>query len=304
MKNLKNKLKEIPILKKTWDKFKLRIKRIQQIEAMGSIKAIKSGNLKRGTYYALNHIVNRNDYLRQLSLAHDLALANIQSKANSERVKIAFQTSFLSTWIGDEIVKLFLSDDRYDVTIVLVWQTNSSKEKELKLLYEHFSKMNVKTIFADGSVHPGDFDIVIYTSPYIEALDKWGMEDIPLSTLVCHIPYGIYIAELQNMQFNDYIHNINWRNYAASDYYIGVADKYCGIGSYGMKFSGYPKLDQVYIKGYANKNIWKCKGDINKAKKIIYAPHHSLNVVPFYSTFDQNMNFVYEYAKLHPESLF
>jgi hypothetical protein len=267
-----------------------------------AIRNLKKNNLKNTSYYHLYCISDDKKYLRYLKISQNKTLERIRRKIRSGgKVKIAFQTSFLSTWIGDELIELLENDSRFDVTAVPVWQTNSSKE-EIPPLIEHFKEMGVKCSFADGTIHPGDFDIVVYTSPYLFALDNWNAKDIPLSTLVCHIPYGIYIAKLQQMQFNQFIHGINWRNYSTSKFFFNLADQYCRIHQYGMVYSGYSKMDKAFDLHCGASAVWKSVGDSAEVKKIIYAPHHSIDSEPYYATFDKNKDFILQYAKDHIET--
>ena len=151
-----------------------------------------------------------------------------------QKISISFQISCLSEWIGDELVYKFLRDERFDVKVIIVWQINTDFQEEMSQLQEHFSKTDIPYCFADGTVHPGDFDIVFYTSPYLSSLQNWGEREIPLTTLVCYIPYGFMVAGIQNMQFNLLIHNIVWKHYIHTDIYIILVDKYCDIGQYGI----------------------------------------------------------------------
>lgn len=297
---IKNTLKKNHIVMSGWKTIKRLIYTPEDIVcSRRAIKKMKAGEIKKASYYDLYRMRNDSDYNFYLREAHRQALNLIQKKIeNGEKVKIAFQASFLATWTGDELLKYFIDDRRFDVTVVTAWQTNGSKE-EIPPLNEHFKSMGVSWKFADGTVHPGNYDIVIYTAPYIGLLKDWGEKDIPLSTLVCHIPYGIYIAQIQQSQFNLFIHGINWKNYTTSKFYLMLADKYCRIRKYGMVYSGYPKLDNAYNPKCGEEAEWKIVKE-NDVKKIIYAPHHSLmGGAVSYSTFASNKDYMLQYAREH-----
>ena len=251
------------------------------------------------TYATLKQYIRPERYLDCLKMLHSAALSHIRKKS---RVRLAFQAAFLSTWIGDEIVKMFSANKRFDVTVVLTWQMNADKEYELGCLERHFKESKIKYVVADGSVKPGDFDIIIYTSPYLFELENFYDVDIPLSTLVCYVPYGFYLAKIQGMQFNQFIHNIAWKNYVGSKGYPILAGRYCEIGDYGMIYSGYPKMDALLRPNINGEFKWKVNGDKKSVKKIIYAPHHSINEIPWQSTFPQNFEFMLEFARNHQET--
>ena len=64
-------------------------------------------------------------------------------------------------------------------------------------------------------------------------------------------------------------------------------------------YSGYPKIDPFFAKDANFQFDWKMARP--DAKKIIWAPHHSINEVTKWATFQWNYQFMYEFAKAHPE---
>lgn len=258
-------------------------------------------NIKCRTYYELFNYVHPKFYLQCLQKAQQQALLSIQEKYGAgNKIRIAFEVVLLSTWIGDDIVHQFLQDDRFDVTVVITWQENLDFEHDIPQLIEHFKKSKIPFIFADGNISPKDFDIILYTSPYLQALHNWKDFDVPLSTLVCYVPYGFYAAKLQANQFNLFIHNITWKKYALSKGEFPLTEHYCNIGTHGLIYSGYPKLDPLAQPEKLLPVVWKKADPQARPLKIIYAPHHSINEPPYHSTFPQNYQWMLEYAKSHP----
>ena len=267
-----------------------------------AIRGLANDELTTTYYSELYCIWNDKEYTKYLSLSHEKTKKLISKKSEKgERIKIAFQISLISVWVGDELVNKFQKDDRFDVTIIIVWQTNTSKF-EVETLKEYFKVRSFKYVVADGTLHPGDFDIVFYTSPYLNILENWSENDIPLSTLTCYIPYGFLIAAIQNLQFNLFIHNTIWKNFCIAKDYQDMANKYCRIGKMGMVYSGYPKLDRAYNLKCGINVLWKNPRKSANIKKIIYAPHHSINDEPYYSTFAENKDFILNYARNHVET--
>lgn len=247
------------------------------------------------TYYELVQDVKKSILADRLDEINGTTIERIRDK---EIVRLAFQVSFVSTWIGDEILNLFLKDERFSVSIVFCWQKNSNYETERRLFFSHFDKYKEKgcrVVEAGEGVDPSDYDIIIFTSPYLSALVGFGSRDIPLDTLVCHVPYGFLIADIPEAQFNQFIHIICWRNYIISSFYFELGDKYCDLGRHGMVYSGYPKLDRLtsFFAGKENGNDDEKK----MGGRFIYAPHHSINEVPFFSTFAENGQFMLDMAR-------
>ena len=118
-----------------------------------------------------------------------------------------------------------------------------------------------------------------------------------LTALVCYTSYGFSLSHLEQWQFNLPIHNICWRNFIHAVSYWDMAKQFCGIRDYGMCFSGYPKMDVFFesVKNTSINKLWKNPG----GKKIIWAPHHSVQEDPHTATFEQNYRFFLEYARAH-----
>lgn len=66
-----------------------------------------------------------------------------------------------------------------------------------------------------------------------------------------------------------------------------MGTKWCMLENYNMVSVGVPKLDVLYTTPDLGKNaVWKMRQP--EAKKIIYAPHHSINNLQCMSTFAKN----------------
>ena len=65
-----------------------------------------------------------------------------------------------------------------------------------------------------------------------------------------------------------------------------MGNMWCSLGNYNMVTVGCPKLDTLYIASNLGKEaVWKLKNP--NARKIIYAPHHSINNLQCMSTFEK-----------------
>ena len=207
----------------------------------------------------------------------------------------------MSTWCADFVPRLLSSIEKIDVMVIITWQMNTSYEQEVLPAIEYFNKLGLKYSVADGSIHPGDFDIVFYLSPYLDALANWSDKEIPLTTLLCYLPYGYCVESLQPMVFNLFLHNAAWKNYVPNKTYLEMGTKWCSLGNYNMVSVGVPKLDALYTTPDLGKNaVWKMQQP--KDKKIIYAPHHSINSHQYMSTFAKNWQWMLSYAKNHEDT--
>ena len=243
-------------------------------------------------------------YLSLLQYVQNRAVKKMRKK---EKISLAFVVSTIATWIGDQTVRFFMDDSRFDVTVVIVWQKNMVKEHEERLAVEHFRNAGIPYIIADDQTTAADYDVLFYCVPYLDMLDShFDLKDIPLNSLICYTGYGIMQAAIERWQFNLPIHNCCWMHYSHVAMYADMAKEFCGIGAANMVCSGYPKMDSL-VDGRADADtewskLWKVSSCGASPLKIVYAPHHSINDTPYFSTFQHNFKFFYEYAKAHADT--
>ena len=86
------------------------------------------------------------------------------------------------------------------------------------------------------------------------------------------MPYGFCIANLQNAHYNLPFHNLV-DGYFCETYINHQIAKVSDIKASNLIVSGLPQSDVFLEKNYKAKNVWKKQ---KKKKKIIWAPHHSI----------------------------
>ena len=80
------------------------------------------------TYYDMYRLIKKEHYLDCLKEVQAKALARIRGQ---EKIRIAVQRSCLAEWVGDALVRKFAMNERFDVTVVIVWQANTDFDKEI-----------------------------------------------------------------------------------------------------------------------------------------------------------------------------
>ena len=140
-------------------------------------------------------------------------------------------------------------------------------------------------------------DIIIALSPYFFMMPKALREDrLHLKTLLIHIPYGMTLS-----MFPIYglpMFNVAWKVFFASKFELQLYKNKNPLGMPRGFFGGYPRNDIFFQQ---NNFYFDWKMARPDAKKIIYAPHWSINGGVKYATFQWNYQFMYEFAKAHPE---
>ena len=264
------------------------------------------------SYLDLLDTIKPSRYLEFLTASQEVALDSIKTRLRAGRkIRIGIQFSGVITWTGDDLVKLFLADSRFQTEVVLIWENVDERNTEegepiLTAFAKVVQESGLPYRIANGSVSPAEYDILIYLLPYWYQFANFTPPDIPLTTLLCYIAYGFCNTEDYAKFFNLNFHNTLWKNFQFTKEAGVVAAEHCAIASHGMVYTGYPKLDQLLDKNLRNKAKWKIAAgqDPAKVKKIIWAPHHTLTGDYGHSTFADNYEFMLLFAYSHPEYSF
>lgn len=221
-------------------------------------------------------------------------------------IRLAFLVPMVQIWLGDAILDIFSSDERFEVSVIVCTFDNGSDafiEKEFKRAADYFKERNVRCYLLGRGEKSwektGKPDICFYTTPYIEALPyAVNLMNLPLTTLSVYVGYAYMIDRIEEVQFNMPIHNMLWRHYIHAPAYLDMARQYSDIQGENMVFSGYPKMDCMY-ENRGEEADWKISADAQgKVIKIIYAPHHSIReATPQFGSFDLNYRQMYELAR-------
>ena len=207
-------------------------------------------------------------------------------------------------WCGDELYRLFERDERFEPTVFLCRRTdktrNTMAQDEFNQSVERFQSHGLN-LFVTNSVEdsvPAQ-DVLILLSPYVRALPKdFRTSKLTAKTLMTHIPYSLSISKREDF-IDSPIFHILWKMFFSSKISLELYDKICSVGMPRGIYSGYPKMDEFFDRERIFSFSWKLTRP--DARKIIYAPHWSINSVTKYATFQWNYQFMYDFAKAHPE---
>lgn len=250
---------------------------------------------------------------------------NIERLRKKDQIIIGFIANYASTWIGDDLYWLLEESDKFIPYVFLLANHNGQSDEMIREEYqknlEYFSNRNMRVVqtydFNTGGQYTWEEveikpDICIWLTPWIDLFKgDFYLLNYSLDTLHTYIPYGFMVAENERKdfvfhQYDQIIHNIAWKNFKESYIAVKMAGKYAFVGESNAVYTGYPKMDPFFKEEKYNNSVWedliKKSGNPN-AKKIIYAPHHTLDedepVV--FSTFASNYKFMLELARKYQE---
>ncbi len=145
-------------------------------------------------------------------------------------------------------------------------------------------------------------DVLIYTNSWLGSYPKEiRVNNLPLSTITCYIPYGFMLEKGEEHEFNQGSHNMFTHIYCESKAHLKMFAEYCDIGDSHVEFSGHPKMDFYIVppKCIEENIIWRVNEKC-KATKIIYSPHWNFDAG--HATFRDNGIKILEYAEAHPDT--
>ena len=266
-------------------------------------------NFLEMNYAYFSHLAQtmpKDEYNALIEKIFDISVKRIRRK---DKIKVGFVMYDSSMWCGDDLYNFFAKNERFEPTVFLCIRVDRQVneinrdlfEKNLQHGVKQFKNHNLNVVALDDreAVVPVQ-DVLISLTPYLSWLpNAFHIERLTPKTLISHIPYAFDTATRRVMCGEEPIFSILWRLFAPSSFLLEMYKEYCPTGLPNGFYSGYPKMD-IFFNKY-NDFLFDWKMTSPNAKKIIYAPHWSINEGVRYSTFQWNYQFMYEFAKAHPE---
>ncbi|MBR2732871.1 MAG: CDP-glycerol glycerophosphotransferase family protein [Selenomonadaceae bacterium] len=280
--------------------------------AMISLKLFRKGLLPTEsfcdmTYDYFNRLARRapkDEYNALMERVFNLSARRIAAK---KKIRVAFLLLEAAQWCGKDIYELFMNDERLETTIFFSLDFHKDMNElvlnDFQRGIEQLRSHGVDFVAIDDiNAEIPEQDIIVYLTPYLGWIPyAFRLKRITAKTLLVHIPYAFDSALHFKPFYSQSIFLVAWKIFFSSAVTFDVYKKYSVIGMPRGVYSGYPRMD-VFFKPDADfKFNWKLARP--DAKKIIWAPHWSIaGIAIIYSTFQWNFEFMYEFAKNHPET--
>jgi hypothetical protein len=230
------------------------------------------------------------DYLRSVELAraNERLVGRIRDEVAAGRpLRVAFVVNDRSKWNASSLVEE-LRAQGWEARIHLCLTDAkglSTDEKRASYLDERsfFSRfdpdlVDLFDVDSGQEVPPEDIeaDVVFYQQP-------WGMKDWPRRmagrALGAYMHYGFMIMANHGMHYNiGTFHSYLWRYYAQTEEHRLLHLAHDPAAHDRIVVTGYPKFD-VFLEpddGAADRAAGAWAGSDERAKRVIFAPHHSL----------------------------
>lgn len=250
--------------------------------------------------------------------------------ASGQKIRVAFLAISAAEWAVENVYRSLIQDERLECFVVVCPLMDRKKEDRMRseeMSYHFFQEQgyNTRRIYhseqdqCDGWESLGGVpDLVIHLTSWYNALpEQYQIEQLPLHTVNCYIPYGMYVADspdgnyVKQLVYNKEFVNLQWRVFADSRENLAGYQEHELLHGKNVRCSGYAKMDYFRQKReYTPEqihSIWKLPAQegMDNRKRVIIAPHHSITPSAGiqYATFLRNAYFWLYLAKKYQDKI-
>ena len=125
-------------------------------------------------------------------------------------------------------------------------------------------------------------DIVVFTTPYKDFPPQYFVYHYR-DKLTCYVPYGFSSLNMKGVNYDLIFHNLVGLHFVESELHRQLAETYSRNKAANVAVTGYPGTEVFLRKDYHPRNVWKPQP--TQKKKVIWAPHHTIDSTLELSTF-------------------
>lgn len=238
-------------------------------------------------------------------------LSSLQKEIKNRKLNVIFLNGENSKWAYQSLYEEFSNSPYFEPQVLIYGQTKLLKKKyefcnweeQAKKNYDFFKNKNMNVDFAfdfEKKVFKDlkEFkpDIIFYEEPW-DLPEQFALIETSKYAVNFYCPYGSCITNGRN-EYSEVFYKDVYTYFIDNPSIKDVLLAF-GFSENALVVSGQLKLD-AYLKPVdPSAIVWKTE---NK-KRVIWAPHHSFfeKSTLNFGTFDWNYQFIYDFAKNHPE---
>lgn len=219
-----------------------------------------------------------------------------------------------SVWKYDNLYKLMEKSDYFDPVVVI-------SPFNVHLVYDKSECLNVMrkaTSFAQESGYnyfcSYDFknkkwknvkkifkpDIVFFSKPYKDTLPQYHIYKF-LDKLTLYAPYGILCIDNYRTSYNLPFHNFLWNFLLETTFQKDMSEQYSLCKGDNAVVVGALATEKLMDPNYHPKDVWKPQNQ--PKKRIIWAPHHTVDYLFNFSNFLVYCDLMLELAKKYEDKV-
>lgn len=228
-------------------------------------------------FWRTNYVVK---FYRKFLLPH--LIRRIKKK---NKVTVIFLPMNVSMWRYDDVYRRFAADSRFSPIVVTAVRNMPDVQQQIAeqaTLLEFFSAKGY-TVIPGLDVKSHQWlnlrslkpDIIFYTQPYDGCIDKSLEYYNNLNSLICYTPYSFQLSETE-WGWNNTLQQYCWKMFYVGADHLQTCRRLLRVGAENAVAAGYGFEEEFEAsrKNLVELNrVWRD----DKRKRIIWAPHHSIN---------------------------
>lgn len=255
----------------------------------------------------LDIVVSKNFLARRIRRCRKAQKRYLLSLKNKKRIRVAFFMQSPSVWKYDNLYRLMAHSERYDPIVVIspynvhlkydsnecmaiFAQSETFAQKQGYRYITAYDAAKRKWLDVKKIVQP---DIAFFCKPYkdtVKPCHLYAFQDI----LTCYVPYGISCIDIYKLNYNLPFHNLLWRFFIETDFQKADAERFSFCHGDNVVTVGSLGTESLIDPQYQPKEVWKPQA-VPK-KRIIWAPHHTVDYLFNFSNFLVYSDYMLELA--------
>ena len=238
----------------------------------------------------------------------------VKTLKKKSKIIVAFFLQSPSVWKYDRLYWLFEKSERFEPVVVItpfnvhlnydkgemrnvMKQSEESAKKSGYRYFQTFDSERNKWLDIRKTLNP---DIIFYTKPYKDTLPQYHIYRFP-DKLNCYAPYGMMNIDIFRIVYNLPFHNLLWRFFVETEYQAGYSREYQTCGGTNTVVSGSLGMEPLMLPDYKPVDVWKPQSA--RKKRIIWAPHHTVDYLFNFSNFFTYCDFMFELAEKYKDEI-
>ncbi len=219
----------------------------------------------------------------------------IERLRQKKQITVAFFLQTPSTWKYENIYNLMAKSERFRPVVVVCpfnVHLNYSKAECLNVLqktekfarekgYDYTSAYDSKNhcwLDIRKELNP---DVVFFTKPYKDTLPSYYIYKFR-DKITCYAGYGFCTVNIYQLNFNLPLNNLLYHFFVDTVFHLDFARQYSLVKGENAVVTGNIGSEPL-IDGHTTKDIWKPQP--TQKKRIIWAPHHTIDYLFHFSNF-------------------
>jgi hypothetical protein len=255
--------------------------------------------------------------LRYIAATRRRQQQTIARLKQKERITVAFFLQTPSTWKYESLFLRMQQSERFNPVIVVCpynVHLNYSKAECLRVISqtEAFAKAQGYNYISTYDAQDGRWlnvkktlnpDVIFFTKPYKDTLPAYYVYRFR-EKITCYVPYGVAMlgdAPAYPRNFNLPFHNLVYHFLLETPIHKQFAQQYSLVKGTNVKVVGNLGMEMIMDTNHVPQDVWKPQSALKK--RIIWAPHHTIDYMFNFSSFLSYCDFMLEMAEKYKDKL-